>query len=191
MPRAILVLAIAAAAAILSFRAVYEPDLGWHLAHGREDVSGRLVRANVFSFSYPDYRQNYTSWLFDSAAYLSATIAGDAGVQALQAVLLAAAFAAIYLACRVRSSMLPSCAVLALGFVVFEPRAIPRPHLVSFAGLAACAWLIERSIAAKSPRPLWWGIPVVALWANAHSEAVFGVAALGLYAIAELVRPAA
>ncbi|HET7219454.1 MAG TPA: hypothetical protein VFJ02_15460, partial [Vicinamibacterales bacterium] len=46
-------------------------------------------------------------------------------------------------------------------------------------------------IAAKSPRPLWWGIPVVALWANAHSEAVFGVAALGLYAIAELVRPAA
>jgi hypothetical protein len=190
MRRAILALAIAAAAAILSFRGVYEPDLGWHLAHGRENVSGHLVRTNVFSFAYPDYRQHYTSWLFDSAAYLAAAAGGDGGVQALQAALVAAAFAAVYLACRVRSAVLPSCAVLALGFVVLEPRAIPRPHLVSFVGLALCAWLIERSASERSPRPLWWGIPLVAVWANAHSEAVFGAVAIGLYAIAELVRPA-
>ena len=53
------------AAAILSCRPIYEPDLWWHLAQGREDVSGHLVRTNVFSFTYPDYRQRYTPWLFD------------------------------------------------------------------------------------------------------------------------------
>lgn len=190
MRRAILALVIAAAAAVLSFRGVYEPDLGWHLAHGRENLGGRLVRTNVFSFTYPDYRQHYTSWLFDSGAYVAASIAGDAGVQMLQAILLAAALAAAYLACRVRAAPLPSLAVLALGFVVLEPRAIPRPHLVSFAGLALCAWIIERSVRARSPQPLWWGVPLAATWANAHSEAAFGAAAIGLYAAAELARPA-
>ena len=62
---------IAAGAAILSFRPIYEPDLWWHLSQGREDVSGHLVRTNVFSFTYPDYRQRFTPWLFDSVAYLS------------------------------------------------------------------------------------------------------------------------
>jgi hypothetical protein len=190
MRRAILTLAIAAAAAVLSFRGIYEPDLGWHLAHGREDVGGHLVRTNVFSFNYPEYRQHYTSWLFDTAAYLSASLGGDAAVQALQAALLAAAFAMVYLACRVRSARLPSAAVVALGFAVLEPRAIPRPHLVSFVGLAACAWVIEQSIRTRSPKPLWWGIPLAALWANAHSEAVFGAAAIGLFATTELVQPA-
>ena len=58
--RAALCLAIAAGAAVLSFRPIYEPDLWWHLAQGREDAAGRLVRSNVFSFTYPDYRQAYT-----------------------------------------------------------------------------------------------------------------------------------
>ena len=60
-----LVLTIAAASAILSYRPVYEPDLGWHLAHGREHLAGRLVRTNLFSFTWPEYPQRYTSWLSD------------------------------------------------------------------------------------------------------------------------------
>jgi hypothetical protein len=42
--------AIAAGAALVSFRATYEPDLWWHLAQGRENAQGRFVRTNVFSF---------------------------------------------------------------------------------------------------------------------------------------------
>ena len=40
----VVTLIIAAASALVSFRSVYEPDLGWHLAQGRENLSGRLVR---------------------------------------------------------------------------------------------------------------------------------------------------
>jgi hypothetical protein len=184
-------LVIAAAAAILSCRPVYEPDLGWHLAQGRENFAGRLVSTNLFSFTYPDYRQHYTSWLSEAIAYGAWRAAGDVGVQIVQGATLAAAFAFVYLACRVRGTALASTAVLVLGFLTVEPRAIPRPHLVSFAGVAICAWLIERARAAGSARPLYASVPVVAAWSNAHGESIFGPAAIGLFAIAELMRPAA
>lgn len=182
-------LTIAAAASLVSFRTVYEPDLGYHLAHGREDVAGRLVRANVFSFTYPEYRQHYTSWLFDTGAYAAWIVGGGAGIQALQALLLAAALGIVYAACRVRAPVLPSVAVLVLGFFVIETRAIPRPHLASFAGLAACAWMIERAVARRSAAPLLWAVPLVAVWSNVHVECVFGVLLVAVFAIAEAVRP--
>jgi hypothetical protein len=183
-------LAIAAASVLVSFRSVYEPDLGWHLAQGRENLAGRLVRTNVFSFTYPGYRQRYTSWLADTSAYAAWRLGGDVGIQALQAAAIAAALSFVYLACRVQSAALPSVAILALGFFVLEPRAIPRPHLASFAGMAACAWLVQRSIVRRSARPLWWAVPVIALWSNVHVECVFGVLAIALFGFGEVVRPA-
>src|ERR1700752_1445483 len=144
MTRAPLLVSIAAAAAILSCRPIYEPDLWWHLAHGRENLTGHVVRSNLFSFTYPDYRQRYTSFLFDTGSYAAWQVAGPIGIQIAQALLLAAALLLLFAACRVRAPAWAAAVVLCLGFVVLEPRAIPRPHLVSFAGLAACAWLIER-----------------------------------------------
>ena len=184
-------LAIAAAAAVVSFRSVYEPDLGWHLAQGRENLSGRLVRTNVFSFTNPDYRQRYTSWLSETGAYVAWRLGGDAGIQTLQAVTVAAALSFVYFACRVHAGALPSLAMLVLGFFVLEPRAIARPHLVSFAGIAACAWLVQRAVASRSARPLVWAIPMVAVWSNLHGECVFGVLLLAIFALAELTWPAA
>ena len=187
----VVALAIAAASALVSFRPVYEPDLGWHLAQGREDLAGRLVRTNVFSFTYPDYRQRYTSWLAETSAYAAWRLGGDVGLQTLQAMAMAATLAFVYAACRVQASVLPSIAILVLGFFVLEPRAIPRPHVASFAGIALCSWLIERAVAGRSTRPLWWSVPLIGLWSNLHSECVFGVAMVGLFACSELVWPSA
>jgi hypothetical protein len=187
----LLVAVVGAAGAVLSFRPVYEPDLGWHLAHGREHVAGRLVRTNLFSFTHPDYRQHYTSRLFEAGAYLAWTVGGDGAVQAFHAVLLAATLALVYAACRIRAGGLPAAAILIIGFVVLEPRAIPRPHLLSFLGMACLGWLIQRSIAARSAAPLVWTIPIVAVWSGAHAECVFGVLMLGLFAAAEAVWPSA
>jgi len=187
--RLTLALAILIAAALLSFRTVYEPDLGWHLAHGREDAAGRLVRTNVFSFVAPDYRQHYTSWLSETVAYEAWALGGGAAVQTVMALTLAAAFAFLYAACRTRAEMLPSIAVLLVSFMVIEPRAIPRPHLASFVGMAVCSWLIHRASAASSVRPLLWAPPLIALWSNAHIECVFGIALLGVFGVAEWLVP--
>jgi hypothetical protein len=189
MTRALLLISAIAAAAILSFRPIYEPDLWWHLAHGRQNLAGHIVRTNLFSFTYPDYRQRYTSWLFDTGSFAAWQIAGPAGIQAGQALLLTAALLLLFAACRVRAPVWSAAAVLALGFFILEPRAIPRPHLVSFAALAACAWLIERSMAQRCSRPLWWAIPLIAAWSNFHVECVFGVLLFAVVSTSEAIWP--
>jgi len=191
-PRTALLCSLAAGAAILlSFRGIYEADLWWHLAHGRENAAGRLVRTNVFSFIYPDYPQAYTSWLYDLAGYLAWQTAEGAGIQLFHGGLLAMMFVLAYFACRERAPAAAALAVLAIGFFVVEPRAIPRPHVASFAGLAACALLVERARRRGAAAPLAWAIPIVALWSNLHAESVFGVLLVGLFAAGEFAHPVA
>ena len=180
---------LVAAACLISFRSTYEPDLWWHLAHGRETAAGHIVRTNLFSSAYRDYPQHYTSWLFDLASYELWTRLGPASIQAQQAVLVALSLVVIAAACRLRSSVAATVAVCAFGWIVLEPRALPRPHLVSFAGMAVTAYLIERARVSRSWRPLLWMLPVIVAWANFHVECVFGVAAAGLFAVCEWLMP--
>jgi hypothetical protein len=182
-------LAMLAGAVVVSFRPAYEPDLWWHLAQGREAASGTLVRTNLFSFLYRDYPQHYTSWLFDLGSYFLWTRAGGAALQMVQALLIAAALGLTALACRVRASTAATLAVCVFGWIIIEPRALPRPHVFSFAGFAACVWLAERARAAQSWRPLAWLLPLVVLWANVHVECVFGIGFVGLFGLCEWIRP--
>lgn len=192
-PALVTALAIAGSAIILSFRPIYEPDLWWHLAHGRENAAGTFVRTNLFSFAYSDYRQPYTSWLFDTTAFLAWRAIGPIGIQLLQALLLGLTLTALYAACRTRApaaARISAASVLLIAFFILEPRAIPRPHLASFAGMALCTWLVERAIARRSAAPLYWSVPAVALWSNVHVECVFGVLLIWLFAASEMIRPA-
>ena len=103
--RAALLVAVAVAAACaLSFRAIYEPDLWWHLAQGREAAAGRLVHTNVFNAIYPSYPQPYTPWLFDLVAYGAWRLAAGAGVQIAQAALLTLTFVLSFSAARERAT---------------------------------------------------------------------------------------
>src|SRR5262245_33600524 len=166
--RAAVILLIAGAAGVFSFRAVYEPDFWYHLAQGRENLAGKIVRENTFSFTYPEYRQHYAPWLFDASLYATWRTAGGAGVQAIQALLLAATFGIVYRSARERAPGVAAAAVLLAGLWVVEPRAIPRPHLVSFIGFAMCGLLIERAVATRRAAPLWWTVPLLAIWSNLH-----------------------
>jgi len=177
------------AASLISFRSTYEPDLWWHLAQGREVAAGHIVRTNLFSATYADYPQHHTSWLFDAGAYLLFTRAGPAAIQGAQALLIAAALVVVALAARSRASLSATVAVCALGWAVIEPRALPRPHVFSFVGIAACVYLIERARATTSWRPLRWAPLLVAVWSNIHLECVFGVALVGLFGVTEWLRP--
>ena len=177
------------AGGLLSFRSMYEPDLWWHLAQGREAAGGHLVRTNLFSFVYPGYPQPYTSWLFDLGGYVLWTRAGPAALQAVQALLIAATLGAIALACRIRSSAAAAISVCVFGWMILEPRALPRPHVFSFFGLAVCVWLVERARQARSAKPLWWLPVVIAVWSNVHVECVFGLALVGLFGGSEFVYP--
>jgi len=179
------------AAGLLAFRGIYEPDLWYHLAHGREAAAGRLVHTNVFSFLHPDYPQAYTSWLYDLAGYLAWQAADGTGIQVLHGALLTLMFVLVYRGCRERAPVSAALAVVIIGFFVVEPRAIPRPHVASFGGLATCVLLVERARRLRTAAPLGWAIPIVALWSNLHVEAVFGALLVGVFGAGELAYPAA
>ncbi len=180
---------VVAAAALLSFRWTYEADLFWHLAQGREVASGHLVRTNFFSATFPDHPQPATSWLFGLGVYELWQLGGATAVQAAQTVVLAITFGIVMAAARVRSSLAVAVAVVAFGFFLVEPRALPRPHTVSFAVLAACALLVEKARERRSAAVLLWAVPMLAVWGNVHVESYFGVLLLGLFAGCELARP--
>jgi hypothetical protein len=180
-------LAIAAGAALLfTARSTYDPDLFWHLAQGREVLAGHLVHANLFSATAAAYAQPYTSWAFEAMLAASARAGGLAGVQWLQDLLIASAFLMLYVSARVRHSATAAMAALLLSLLVLEPRAMPRPYLVSCIGLSLCAYAIERW---RMGGRAVFVIAVVAVWANFHSEAVFGVALIGLFGVCETVAP--
>jgi hypothetical protein len=182
-------LVVLAGAALVSFRATYDPDLWWHLAHGREAASGHLVRTNLFSVAYPDYPQSYTSWLFDLCSYVLWTRAGPTALQFAQALAIALTFWVVAAACRIRSSIAATAAVCFFGWLIIEPRALPRPHVLSFLGLAVCVYMGERARSAGHSRPLRWAPLLIAVWANVHVECVFGVAVIGLFGLGECLRP--
>jgi hypothetical protein len=177
------------AGAILSFHWMYEPDLGWHLAQGREIASGRLVRTNLFSATQPEYRQPFESWLFELGAYEVWKLGGASGIQVAQALTIAAALSVVYLACRQRAPKTVALAVATFGAFLLEPRSVPRPHIVSFVLGAGCALLLERTRVLRSVRPLLWAVPLIALWSNIHAESMFGAALIGMFAIGELIFP--
>ena len=189
MRKTLSVLAAAAACSLITFRSTYEPDLWWHLAQGREAAAGHLVRTNLFSAEYAGYRQHYTSWLFDLGSYALWTGVGPVAIQVTQAVLLTLTLLLIAAACRVRASASAAIVACALGWVVIEPRAMPRPYLFSFVGIATIAWTIERARAARSWTPIRWTPLVIALWANLHVESLFGVGLIGLFGAGEYLRP--
>lgn len=173
----------------LSFRWTYEPDLWWHLAQGREIAAGNLPRTNLFSFTHPDFPQPSTSWLFDLGAYALWQLGGAVGIQLGQTIVVFLTLALLFAACRQRCGITASLAVVTFGFFILEPRALPRPHTVSFAGMAACALFIERAQAQRRARPLLWAVPLLVLWSNLHVESLFGLAFLGCFAIGVAIQP--
>lgn len=180
-----------AGGALLSFHWIYEPDLWWHLAQGREVAAGRLVKTNLFSVTYPNYPQPFTSWLFELGGFGLYRVGGAIGIQAGQAVIVALTLALLYFACRRRSNMAAVIVLETFGLFVIEPRVVPRPHLISMALMATCVLLVERARASRSVIPLWPAIPLVALWSNVHAECFFGVALIAMFAAGELIRPQA
>ena len=181
-----------AAAAIFTARPTYDPDLFWHLVQGAEVWAGHIVRTNVFSATAAAYPQQYTSWAFEALLNGGVRVGGLAAVQALQGLLIAVACLVLYASARVRHSATAAVAVLLLSLFVLEPRAMPRPYLVSWIGLGACAYCVERWRCAGTGRAPMGALPVVALmavWANCHSEAVFGAGLIGLFGVCEWLRP--
>jgi hypothetical protein len=160
----------AALALPFAFEAIAEPDAGWSLAIGRSLATTGLPRTNLLTWTARDHAWYPTAWLFDLALFRAHALLGPLGLQLLTAALVALMLLGLAVASRELHPrgpwIVPAVALL------FVPRILPRPHLVSW---AAEAWVFALCLLAER-RGVRWRVacvPLIAVASNFHAGAVF------------------
>jgi hypothetical protein len=178
MPRAravewLLFVATLAWAAHRTLFPLAETDLFFHLKLGDLIVATRHIPfRNLFSFTYPDQPDPDLAWAFQVAVSLLYRAGGFAAIVIAKTLLVVAALALTWCACRRRgTAALPTALALVAAIETMRPRLVERPHLVTFVGLGALALLLG-DIETQPRR--WRWLPLLALvWAQFHAGVFF------------------
>jgi hypothetical protein len=187
--RALPLVALLAFVAGLALRPMAESDLFFHLATGFQILSRHaLLALNTFSFTYPNYPNLDTSWLFEVGAAALYGAGGFPAVVVGKTVVLLATFAGAYGLCRRRGAgRVATALALAAAAFVGRERFVERPHVFSLAGavatLAAIDAVGQRQGAAASRAALWF-LGAVIVWANLHAGVFVAPVMVGAAAIA-------
>jgi hypothetical protein len=171
-------LASVAAAAPFCFTPVGEGDAGWHLALGRLILARGLPSTNSLAWTEPNQPFYATSWLFDVISYVAVHLGGMLGLQLLTLALTCATLAGVTVACRLTSKTGYWVPITTAWLLV--PRITPRPHLASWALLAAVTALCLGSPPERRA-PRWIAVALIALGSNLHAGAMFSSIALGVF----------
>ena len=150
------------------FAPVSDSDSGWHVAVGRLVLGGAFPHTNALSWKWGEYPWYATSWLFDALCAFPGTALG---LQILTFSFLALTLLALSLACET-AWVVPGVALLLV------PRIVPRPHVASWAVLAAMLALAPRSTRARAIC-----VALVAVGGNLHSGAAFAAFVLALFCV--------
>lgn len=150
------------------FAPIGDSDTGWHVAVGRLVLGGQFPRTNALSWKWGDHPWYATSWLFDT---LCALPGSALGLQILTFAFLGLTLLALAFACET-AWVAPGVALLLV------PRLVPRPHLASWALLAAVLALAPRSTRARAAC-----VALVAVGGNMHSGAAFAAFVLSLLCV--------
>jgi hypothetical protein len=140
--------------AVLSLGPMAESDLFFRIKAGQEILARHgLPGRNLFSFTYPDYPDIDTSWLFEVGA---AALYGRGGFPAIvlaKTGVLMAAFAGAFALCRRRGAG-PVASALALAAAAYaaRDRFVERPHIFSLAGAVVVLAAIDVVAAATGTR---------------------------------------
>ena len=155
------------------FAPVSDSDSGWHVAIGRLVLGGAFPRTNALSWKWGDHPWYATSWLFDALCALPGTALG---LRILTFAFVALTLFALCLACET-AWVVPGVALLLV------PRIVPRPHVASWAVLAAALALGPRTTRARAIC-----VALVAVAGNLHSGAAFASFVLALYCVDAWLR---
>jgi hypothetical protein len=166
---------------LFAFQRISDMDAGWLLSLGREVARGHIPATNALAWTARDTPWYPTNWLFDLGLYGAFRALGVFGVQLT---VLAGGAAALLFAHRAArragAGLAAADAAVLLAVGVFWTRLTPRPHLIEYLFEAI---ILERCFAARAARrfgPLLAVPPLLAVWANCHQSAPFGLAVAGL-----------
>jgi hypothetical protein len=192
MRRKAVVAALLVFVAGLALRPMAESDLFFHLKAGQEILWRHgLPGRNLFSFTYPDYRDIDTSWLAEVGAALVFAARGFSGVVVAKTLVLLAAFGAAWRVAVKRGAgpAVAACALAAAAYVGRD-RMVERPLVFSFAGEVATLAAIDALRGRGGPaagRAAAVYLVAVVLWANLHAGVFVAPLLVGAAAVADLV----
>lgn len=167
-----------ASGALIASRPLTDNSFLTHLATGRIILeSGRVPRADVYSFTAPGADWVVQSW---AASVLYAGVerlAGGLGLRLLYMALAAILAAATYRLSRGADGLVARLGLLSLALLVFEGTLAPRPFLLG------CLFLAVYMLASEVDVP---GAVIAAtawLWVNVHGSFPLGLVLLVLLAL--------
>jgi hypothetical protein len=179
--RAVLFLGLFALAA----RHGVDPDLWWHLKTGQYIVEHKTVpHTDPFSYTRAGEPWIAHEWLTDVLLYGLECTAGYGGLIVVFAAIICGAFFLLYLRCGPD----PFVAGVATLFAAWATMPLwgVRPQVLSL--LLTSLWLLILERSERSPRILWWTLPLTLLWVNLHAGFALGLALSALFLAAGLVE---
>lgn len=179
---------LAAAVVLFARQAMNDGDTLWHVAAGRWMLDHRrLLRTDVFSYTFAGRPWHAHEWLGELFMALAWRAAGWSGVAVLGA---AAAAAAVGLLARELLRRLGPAGALAALVVAagcFAPSLVLRPHLLVLPLVVLWTGCLLDARARRRAPALGWAA-LMAAWANVHASVLFALALVGPFALEAVVE---
>lgn len=175
------------AAAVIVYFPLFDYDVYWHLANGREMLAqGRIINEEVFSFTQAGTPFSNHEWLSQIVWFLVYETWGGTGLVVLKvfAALLVALL--LYRSCQIMGAPSTLAGLITVTTILAGIyRYNVRPELFSLLFLALLGYLLHGYRAGMLPARALYFIPLVMLlWDWLHG-AIFGVVLLGAFCAAE------
>lgn len=155
-----------------------DPDLGWHLAIGRQFLeNGQILRGDIFSWTMPHYVWGNSYFLYQIATAFLFLKLGHITTSFIFALL--NSLGVVILVWGQRLNLWKVLVVL-LGATVVTVNLSVRPHSLSFVMFAVLLVLLGKEFFKKSGHVLFWFL-FFAFWANLHRGFIVGILTLAGY----------
>jgi hypothetical protein len=164
----------------MAARNVTDPDVWWHLKTG-QFIAQRGSVPHTDPFSYTRAGQPWVAheWLSELFIYQLQRAMGSAGLILTFTAIACAAFFLLYLRCG------PAPYVAGVATLVAAWATAPlwgvRPQIISL--LLTSLWLLILERSERSPKVLWWTLPLTLLWVNFHAGFALGLVLSALFLV--------
>jgi hypothetical protein len=167
----------------LLFKAPVDPDFGWHYKYGEYFFkTGHILRENIFSYTFTDYKWVDTYWLFEVILFVTNNFLGLI-VSSLALSILLSIFLVLLLKRQVQDILTTALVFILLVALLSLYSVTIRPHIYSSVFLLILLYILIY----KKRLPVW--LPVIFLvWTNLHADFVLALFILGIYSANEFVN---
>ena len=177
--------------ALLGWREIASPDIGFHLSSARWMIEHRAWPAgDAFTFTVTGHPYVDLQWLFQLVLYGANHLGGVAAMIGLKIAVTLAFWGLLVVRARRAAGALPWSVPLMLILVALGDYFEERPHVFSWVYGSLILLILEEF--ARGNRRWLPALPLIMLfWVNTHQLFVLGLVLIGVYAVWELRKGAA